>query len=67
MSGPALPSPARERLVRGHAGMAAIVDGDALAMFGLFGLSWAIPAAVVRLGHALHGLLRRARHAATVA
>jgi hypothetical protein len=54
--------------VRGRAGVAAMVDGDSLVMFGLFGLTWAIPAAALRLGHALGGVLRRhARHAAPVA
>jgi hypothetical protein len=36
-----------------------VVDGDALTMLGLFGLSWAIPAALLRAGAALAALLRR--------
>ncbi|HXA30482.1 MAG TPA: hypothetical protein VN193_17240 [Candidatus Angelobacter sp.] len=46
----------------------ALLDSDALAMFSLFGLTWAIPAAAVHLSHALGGVLRRrAQHAAPAA
>jgi len=53
---------ARAQLVRRQADR--LVDSDALTMFGLFGLSWAIPAAVVRIGNALSSLLRRRLHRA---
>jgi hypothetical protein len=52
-------SEASARLIRRHADVTRLVDGDALAMFGLFGLSWAIPAAAVRICTALSSLLRR--------
>lgn len=46
----------------------ALLDSDALAMFSLFGLSWAIPAAALHLSHALRGVLRRrVRHAVPAA
>ena len=64
MPAPVPHSRTRDRLALRPAGVAALVDGEALAMFGVFGLTWAIPAAALRLGHALRATLRRrARHA----
>ena len=58
MTSPHLPGAARERLARSHA-VASVVDGEALTMFGLFGLSWAIPAAAIGAASALGSVLRR--------
>jgi hypothetical protein len=58
-------SQARAQLVRRQADVSRVIDGEALAMFGLFGLSWAVPAAAVRLGNAASTLLRRRLHRAS--
>jgi hypothetical protein len=52
-------SQARAQLVRRQADVSRVVDGEALAMFGLFGLSWAIPAVAVHLGNGVSSVLRR--------
>jgi hypothetical protein len=59
MASPRPSSPARQRLIRGHAEVSSVVDGDALMMFGLFGFSYAIPAAGLRVAGAVRGLVRR--------